>query len=347
MKTFIHQLLFLIILIQPGNMLAQTPENTGKAPFKDAYADGLFAEERDQDYAKAAEHYQTVIQAFDDQRNEAANAIFRLAECLRKLNRHEEAKVKYARILREFPDFVELTKQSHVHLAPQKARPKQPSSPAVPVEMLQRYGLLSDDLRDELKRAEKFLELMAMDVQVEVFKQQIGFWVNVEKGELRAGELIMGKLYGSKKIDQLVDKLVEINDPSMTDGPGDIPFDYVKPEKLFYPIMPEWFIESALQKWNDARIWIELKSQSTKHYTIIGEIKNPDVYQFLKNRGIDIIQAIAKAGGFTPNAKTSRITRFRNGEEKHFNFDELLKRKEPGDADVIDGDRILVPKHFF
>lgn len=347
MKTFIQYSHIITVLLLIGTMQAQTSEGAGTIPFKDAYADGLFAEERDQDYAKAAEHYQAVIQAFDAQREEAANAIFRLAECLRKLNRQEEAKVQYARILREFPDFEELTRQTHMHLAPQKLPPSQTSSPEVPVEMLQRYGLLSDDLRNELKRTEKFLELMAIDASVGIYKQQIGIWVNVEEEELRVAEVSMRKLYGAEKIEELRDKLVEINDLTMTDGPGVIPFDYLKPEKLFYPIMPDFFVESALQKWNDAKIWIELKPQASKRYTIIGEIINPDVYQIPEDGGIDMVQAIARAGGFTPNAKTSRISRFRNGEEKHFNFDELLKRKETGDADVIDGDRILVNTRYF
>jgi len=78
-----------------------------------SFAAGLLSEEAEQDLPSAAAAYRRTIQAFDRQRTEAANAIFRLGEVYRKMGRIEEAKVQYARILREFPDMVRLTELSH------------------------------------------------------------------------------------------------------------------------------------------------------------------------------------------------------------------------------------------
>ena len=57
------------------------------------------------------------LAAFDNSRADAANAVFRLAECYRRLKRFDEAKVQYARILREFVDFPDLAKPSQKLLA--------------------------------------------------------------------------------------------------------------------------------------------------------------------------------------------------------------------------------------
>jgi biopolymer transport protein ExbD len=82
-------------------------------PGGDTFAIGLMNEEGENNLAAAAANYRDVIKDFDRQREGAANAIFRLGEVYRKLGRIEEAKVQYARILREFPDMVRLTELSH------------------------------------------------------------------------------------------------------------------------------------------------------------------------------------------------------------------------------------------
>lgn len=65
----------------------------------------------------AARKYEAVIAAFDGQRANAAQAIFRLGETYRKLNRLDEARVQYARILREFVDFSDLARLSQQQLS--------------------------------------------------------------------------------------------------------------------------------------------------------------------------------------------------------------------------------------
>lgn len=95
------------------------------SPSANPLATGAFEEEGNLDIGAAMTSYQSVISRFDGERPEAANAIFRLGECYRKLGRIEEAKVQYARILREFPDQVELTKLSQKYLSePVRGQPR-------------------------------------------------------------------------------------------------------------------------------------------------------------------------------------------------------------------------------
>jgi biopolymer transport protein ExbD len=114
--------LFLALLVTTGLIHAQQPVRPVISPTRaapastDLYGAGLLSEEAEQDLAGAEAAYRQAIQQFDRQREGAANAIFRLGEVYRKLGRTEEAKVQYARILREFPDMVRLTELSHARL---------------------------------------------------------------------------------------------------------------------------------------------------------------------------------------------------------------------------------------
>lgn len=66
---------------------------------------------------EAVRHYEAVVTAFDSQRASAAQAVFRLGESYRKLGRLDEARIQYARILREFVDFPDLAALSQQQLA--------------------------------------------------------------------------------------------------------------------------------------------------------------------------------------------------------------------------------------
>ena len=118
---------------------------------EETIAEGLMDEDRKLDLERATDRYRTLIDRFDRQRAGAAQAIFRLAECYRKLGRMEEAKTLYARILREFPDQAPLVQASQKYvfgnpkIISQKATVPLPSKIADPVPMSEamqkRYGL--------------------------------------------------------------------------------------------------------------------------------------------------------------------------------------------------------------
>jgi protein involved in polysaccharide export with SLBB domain len=83
-------------------------------------------------------------------------------------------------------------------------------------------------------------------------------------------------------------------------------------------------------------------------YTIMGEVMIDGIYPLPSEKKIDIVEAIANAKGFTPNAKDSRIELFRDGEKRVFDFNDLFKIKDPEKKIFIQpGDKIKVPARFF
>ena len=76
---------------------------------------GLFEEEGNRDLTAAISAYQSLAAQFDQGRQVAATAMFRLGECYRKLGRTNEAVAQYGRIVREFsdqPTLVTLSRQN-------------------------------------------------------------------------------------------------------------------------------------------------------------------------------------------------------------------------------------------
>ncbi len=92
------------------------PSRSGPAPIEEIstadLSSGVIHEELNLDLESALRAYEGVVARFDRQRPAAAGAIFRLAECYRKLGRQEEARTQYERILREFPDQTQFTMPS-------------------------------------------------------------------------------------------------------------------------------------------------------------------------------------------------------------------------------------------
>jgi ankyrin repeat protein len=82
----------------------------------DALQKGLFEEEANRNLPAALEAYQKAVTLFDKDRQVAATAVFRLAECYRKLGRTNEANVQYQRIVREFSDQASLADLSRKQL---------------------------------------------------------------------------------------------------------------------------------------------------------------------------------------------------------------------------------------
>lgn len=123
-------------LIPPGNQHRPSP------PQKQREGDdrpewlkqGLFEEEANRNPTAALPHYQRIADAYTQQRTNAATALFRLAECYRKLARTNDAIGAYQRVVNEFPereDLNTLARQSLSSLgaktAPQPSHQPAPS----------------------------------------------------------------------------------------------------------------------------------------------------------------------------------------------------------------------------
>lgn len=78
---------------------------------------GLFEEEGNRDPVKASAHYEKLVQVFDSQRADVATAIFRLAECSRKLGKANEALKYYQRVVAEFGERNELVSLARENIA--------------------------------------------------------------------------------------------------------------------------------------------------------------------------------------------------------------------------------------
>ena len=94
----------------------------------------------------------------------------------------------------------------------------------------------------------------------------------------------------------------------------------------------------------------EMKRFGDKEVYIMGEVKYPRAIPIL-GKNITVLEAIAKAQGFTDFAAPNRttVTRFENGVEKVIIVD--LKKAKKGDRsqDIIlkPGDLVVVPETFF
>jgi hypothetical protein len=86
-------------------------------PANVSFQTGVIEEEANLNPEAALAAYQAVIQQFDAQRVEAAQAIFRAGEVMRKAGNSAEARRNYERIVREFADQTVLARQSQQQLA--------------------------------------------------------------------------------------------------------------------------------------------------------------------------------------------------------------------------------------
>jgi len=91
---------------------------------------GILEEDLNLDLNAAIQSYQSLINQFDVQRPMAANAVFRMAECYRRLGRMDEARSQYARVLREFADQAPLVKLSRKYANPALATGQMPADGA-------------------------------------------------------------------------------------------------------------------------------------------------------------------------------------------------------------------------
>lgn len=78
---------------------------------------GLFEEEVNRNYPAAITAYESAIAQFDEERQLAATAMFRLAENYRRAERMQEAEALYERLVREFHDQTDLAGQAAKRLS--------------------------------------------------------------------------------------------------------------------------------------------------------------------------------------------------------------------------------------
>ncbi len=78
---------------------------------------GIVQEEASQNLDKAIAAYKAIVAQYDQDRQTAATALYRLAECYRKTGKRDQAVAAYQRVVREFPDQAALVEPSRQQLA--------------------------------------------------------------------------------------------------------------------------------------------------------------------------------------------------------------------------------------
>src|SRR5438128_2326334 len=92
---------------------------------------GLFEEEANRNLDAAIQAYQSVVTQFDKDRQLAATATFRLAECYRKLGKTNDAVIQYQRLLGGFSDQTPLVNLSRQNLVGLGVPPQTAQAPAL------------------------------------------------------------------------------------------------------------------------------------------------------------------------------------------------------------------------
>lgn len=136
-----------------------------KSAAKDLLRDGLFEEEANGDFKKAAAAYEELIKRYDQERRYAGTALLRLAEIARKTGDKERARELYARVTREFSDHKGLVAKAREHLPAGGARVGSPVNermrPGIPArtqeetDELTRLYKLRDQSPDRLDGVDK------------------------------------------------------------------------------------------------------------------------------------------------------------------------------------------------
>ncbi len=137
-------------------------------PLSKALEQGLIEEEVNRDLNAALRAYESAVAGFDEQRKGAAAALYRLAECYRKLGRTNDAVVQYRRVLAEFADQTALAGLSRTNLArlvPQAA------GAAVPRRLTPAAQRQLDLLEQELELVQRQLESERVRVEQGVTPQ--------------------------------------------------------------------------------------------------------------------------------------------------------------------------------
>jgi polysaccharide biosynthesis/export protein len=106
-------------------------------------------------------------------------------------------------------------------------------------------------------------------------------------------------------------------------------------------------IETKLKEFlSNPVITVVLRTQASKKFYVMGEVRNPGEYDIPKD--LTIVQAIARAGGFGEWAQKNHIIllRYEDGMEKRirFNYNDILKGKDSAqNFRIRANDTIIVP----
>ena len=82
--------------------------------------------------------------------------------------------------------------------------------------------------------------------------------------------------------------------------------------------------------------------------SVLGKVNREGLVEIPSDSKMDILEAIARAGGFAATADKNKIQLTRNGKTVTYRFDELKKLKDPDSKLWVEpGDVVFVKESFF
>jgi polysaccharide export outer membrane protein len=99
-----------------------------------------------------------------------------------------------------------------------------------------------------------------------------------------------------------------------------------------------------------ASVNVNILEYGEQTFSVMGEVRVPGTHPLPPEKDIGIVEAISRAGGFTPNAKKSSIEFIRDGKKTKYSYDNLLapKKKDPKPPIIVkQRDIIKVSQRFF
>jgi protein involved in polysaccharide export with SLBB domain len=98
----------------------------------------------------------------------------------------------------------------------------------------------------------------------------------------------------------------------------------------------------------DPQVNVMVKEYRLRTVSVIGKVNHEGAIDLPAEQKIDILEGIARAGGFSPLANKSKIELSRNGKTKSYKFDDLKSVKDNEKKIWLEpGDVIYVHESFF
>lgn len=98
----------------------------------------------------------------------------------------------------------------------------------------------------------------------------------------------------------------------------------------------------------DPQVNVMVKEYRLRTVSVIGKVNREGAVELPAEQRIDIVEAIARANGFSPIANKNKIELSRNGKTTRYKFDDLIKLKDDSKKIWLEpGDVIIVHESFF
>jgi hypothetical protein len=87
------------------------------------------------------------------------------------------------------------------------------------------------------------------------------------------------------------------------------------------------------------------QSAAAGHFSVTGKVNHEGPYEFPSGQRLALLEAIARAGGFSPTANKNKIELLRNGTKTVYSYDQLSKSSDP--VWIEPDDVVVVRESFF